>query len=217
MPPVLGKKTCLGSRAGVITSSILTYMLLQDFGISRGYGSLSAIAQSSHRARDMSLAVFVLSNGGLTWLPMSVNPAAIGMLLLTLSLVVRTEGDLLNSVDAPLGSLDRLGKSVDNSWVQQLDPDPEQERHIPNQMRREVFSGHYVFVRPKALPEPYLVACSQEMAALLRLNASECTTDRFVHVFSGDVEQLAPFGSSWATPYALSIYGQEPYMSIHGS
>mmetsp|Transcript_61469 Transcript_61469/g.116107 ORF Transcript_61469/g.116107 Transcript_61469/m.116107 type:complete len:516 (-) Transcript_61469:183-1730(-) len=49
------------------------------------------------------------------------------------------------------------------------------------------------------------------MALNLGLNESECVTDRFVRLFSGDVDQVDGFGSPWATPYALSIYGQEQY------
>jgi hypothetical protein len=34
------------------------------------------------------------------------------------------------------------------SWIEQLRPDPENERFAPNQMSRQVRSGHYVLVPP---------------------------------------------------------------------
>merc|ERR1719487_2090899 len=48
------------------------------------------------------------------------------------------------------------------------------------------------------------------MAAELGLSEACCRSEDFLRFFSGDVD-VAPAFQSWATPYALSIYGQEMY------
>eukprot|EP01065_Artemidia_motanka_P015160 TRINITY_DN19029_c0_g1_i1.p1 TRINITY_DN19029_c0_g1~~TRINITY_DN19029_c0_g1_i1.p1 ORF type:complete len:602 (+),score=157.32 TRINITY_DN19029_c0_g1_i1:52-1806(+) len=108
------------------------------------------------------------------------------------------------------GTLDRLAQHVDHSWVKQLACDPETAKHSPNRSAREVHSGHYVIVRPQPLPDPYVVLVSPTMAEELGISADECRTDRFQRFFSGDTRAIAEFhkAGSWATPYALSIYGQ---------
>mmetsp|Transcript_160057 Transcript_160057/g.513505 ORF Transcript_160057/g.513505 Transcript_160057/m.513505 type:complete len:213 (+) Transcript_160057:71-709(+) len=107
------------------------------------------------------------------------------------------------------GDIWGLGACVDNSWLRQLAADPQQSGHAPNKQARQVFSGHYVNVLPTPLADPYLVICSSEVAQLLGLSVEECQTEGFASVFSGNVTEFPPFQSSWATPYALSIYGQE--------
>lgn len=109
------------------------------------------------------------------------------------------------------GGLEELGACVDNSWLGRLAADPDQASHAPNKYSRQVFSGHYVKVLPTPLPDPYLVIFSMEVLEFLGLTAEECQTAQFVRVFSGDAAELPAFQSSWATPYALSIYGQEQY------
>ena len=41
-----------------------------------------------------------------------------------------------------LGSLACMATRVNNSWVNELEADPEQERNVPNTHRREVQSAH---------------------------------------------------------------------------
>eukprot|EP00966_Prymnesium_polylepis_P105565 2445176-Prymnesium_polylepis.1 len=106
-------------------------------------------------------------------------------------------------------SLESLGQHVDNSYLRELQPDPEMELHAPNTLQREVSSGHYVLVAPTPLPLPYVVACSADVAALLSLDPQDCTSRHFARLFSGDISVVPAFSSSWATPYALSIYGGE--------
>ncbi len=50
-----------------------------------------------------------------------------------------------------------LQQRANHSWLQQLRPDPQQSRFVPNRTSREVFSGHYVQVAPVPLPQPSLV------------------------------------------------------------
>jgi hypothetical protein len=125
------------------------------------------------------------------------------VLALVLALAARAD-DTCES--APDGSLESLRDRLDNSLIRELSVDPDAAEHTPNQRKREVHSGHFVPVAPQPLPEPYLVACSEEAAALLGLDAAECMRRPFARLFSGDLT-AAGFEASWATPYALSIYG----------
>jgi len=122
---------------------------------------------------------------------------------------IPSSSDLIQCPATTVGSLDCLGLRVNSSWTSSLTADPEQKRHAPNKRAREVASGHYVLVRPTPLPDPYLVSYSREVADLLGLHEEECRKLHFTKLFSGDVAQVSAFESSWATPYALSIYGQE--------
>eukprot|EP00928_Gymnodinium_smaydae_P033383 TRINITY_DN23925_c0_g1_i1.p1 TRINITY_DN23925_c0_g1~~TRINITY_DN23925_c0_g1_i1.p1 ORF type:complete len:604 (-),score=72.51 TRINITY_DN23925_c0_g1_i1:312-2123(-) len=101
---------------------------------------------------------------------------------------------------------DRMMQLRDNSFMRTMTVDPEAAASHPNQTMRQVKSGHFVPVPPKPLPSPELVIYSSEMADELGLTASHCTTDEFVRFFSGDVAAV-PGSQTWATPYALSIYG----------
>jgi uncharacterized protein YdiU (UPF0061 family) len=120
----------------------------------------------------------------------------------------------LHSPAVELRTLEYLLQRRDHSWVRQLSPDPDQQRHWPNKHAREVNSGHYVKVDPTPLLEPYLVAFAPEVAELLGLDEAELKKDAFVRLFSGDISDIPRDNttSPWATPYALSIYGapQEP-------
>jgi len=107
------------------------------------------------------------------------------------------------------GGLENLQRHCDHSYVKSLRCDPDNAKHAPNQKTREVFAGHYVLVPPTPLPEPYYVMHSQSMADELQLSSEDCKSDAFVRFFSGDTKALPAFqqAGSWATPYALSIYG----------
>lgn len=110
----------------------------------------------------------------------------------------------------PAGDLSSLNARCDHSWMRDLTADPETERHAPNKTSRQVKSGHYVRVLPSPLPDPQLVAFSPAMAAELGLSAEACGTAEFARLFSGDLSVADRF-ESWATPYALSIFGEEMY------
>jgi uncharacterized protein YdiU (UPF0061 family) len=88
-----------------------------------------------------------------------------------------------------------------------MEVDPDTFAHFPNQSMREVKTGHYVPVMPTPLPEPKLIMHSPEMAAELGLSEEHCTSPEFLRFFSGDVSAV-PGSDAWATPYALSIYGE---------
>lgn len=114
---------------------------------------------------------------------------------------------------AGTGGLDLLGSRCDHSWVRQLTEDPERADREPNKTSRQVRSGHYVLVEPTPLAEPFYIIHSKEMAAELGLDEDACSPDseEFVKMLSAGG---SPGGfQSWATPYALSIYGQEMYQN----
>lgn len=100
-----------------------------------------------------------------------------------------------------------MARQTDQSWLQQLSPDPETEIHAPNKSPRQVTSGHYVEVLPSPLPDPELVVYSAEVAEMLEISPEEIETDAFKAFFSGDQTQV-PELKSWCTPYALAIMGQ---------
>jgi uncharacterized protein YdiU (UPF0061 family) len=96
---------------------------------------------------------------------------------------------------------------VDNSWLAELEADPLGPAHAPNRSPRGVAAGHYVHVEPTPLADPVLVAYSDAVAfGLLGLAPADVASAQFLRTFSGD-NSGGLFGASWATPYALSIYG----------
>lgn len=109
----------------------------------------------------------------------------------------------------PLPPLAPLGSLVDNEYIRVLNPDPEAAAFEPNRSPRQVKSGHFVLVKPTPLPAPKLILVSDSMCEALKLSAEDCASSEFVSLFSGGAVDIPGFAMSWATPYALSIYGQE--------
>ena len=99
---------------------------------------------------------------------------------------------------------------ADQSWLRCLDGDPETEEHAPNKSSRRVKSGHFVLVKPTPLPDPLLIIHSTALADSLRLTEEACCSPAFLSFFSGHGSATL---DSWATPYALSIYGQQMYQN----
>lgn len=128
--------------------------------------------------------------------------------------------------------LSNLLSNFDHTWVKQLSKETQSNRlksqqmssqddGISNNVRRPVYNGHYVLVKPKPLQNPRLVISSPDMVQRLGLDPkSTVGTDNFVKYFSGDVygafegELLDNNNNdderirTWATPYALSIMGR---------
>ena len=109
--------------------------------------------------------------------------------------------------------LENLETRVDNSFQRELAPDPENGRYFPNQTMRAVMSGHYVNVKPAPLQNPYLVSYSSDMLCRLGLpDDGGMGSDAVVAMLAGDAEKLRPALQQsikpWATPYAVSVYGQ---------
>jgi len=102
-----------------------------------------------------------------------------------------------------------LAHAANHSWLEQLAPDPDTDANAPNKRSRQVKSGHYVLVQPTPLADPFLVIFSPPMADDLGLSRDAFNKPEVVRFFAG--HGGVPELKSWATPYALSIYGQEMY------
>jgi hypothetical protein len=98
--------------------------------------------------------------------------------------------------------IDCLVEQLDNSWVAELNEDPQAREYAPNTRAREVRSGHFVLVSPTPLPQPVLVATSREMAQELGLREVALQERRAVELLSGDVSAVPGFNVTWSTPYA---------------
>ena len=104
-----------------------------------------------------------------------------------------------------------FAQRADYSLLQSLQADPQATADGHDHRPRQVFSGHYVPVTPRPLPEPAYVAHSSALFDELGLDEALAHDGQFVRLFSGDISvatgPMRPFG--WATGYALSIYGSE--------
>ncbi|MFC3094315.1 hypothetical protein DRW07_14495 [Alteromonas sediminis] len=104
-----------------------------------------------------------------------------------------------------------LAAHADYSLLNTLNADPESTESGDDYYPRQVFSGHYVPVKPTPLNQPVYVAHSATLFNELGFDERLVQTDAFTQFFSGDVSNvpasMKQYG--WATGYALSIYGTE--------
>jgi len=104
-----------------------------------------------------------------------------------------------------------FAQRADYSLLDSLQADPQATGDGDDHRPRQVFSGHYVPVTPKPLPEPEMVAHSRTLFQELGLSDGLADDEQFRRLFSGNIsvarEPMRPWG--WATGYALSIYGSE--------
>lgn len=95
--------------------------------------------------------------------------------------------------------------------MDQLNADPDARTDGDDHKARQVFSGHFVPVKPTPLPEPNYVCHSKAFFEELGLSNELAINEQFLKFFSGDIsvarEPMRKVG--WATGYALSIYGTE--------
>jgi len=110
-------------------------------------------------------------------------------------------------------TLNDLAKHADYSLMDTLMPDPQATEDGEDHYPREVFSGHYVPVKPTPIQDPEYIAHSKTLFAELGLADTLAESEAFMRMFSGDLSQLPEPMSKvgWATGYALSIYGTEYY------
>ncbi len=94
-----------------------------------------------------------------------------------------------------------------------LSADPEATSDGVDHSLRQVFSGHYVPVKPTPIQDPRYIAHSTTFFKELGLDDSLATSEDFIRMFSGDSSQLPePLSKQGlATGYVLSIYGTEYY------
>ena len=108
-------------------------------------------------------------------------------------------------------NLEELAPMADYSLMDHLTPDPDATSDGVDHRPRQVFSGHYVPVRPTAIETPEYVAHSEDLFRELGFADSLALSDDFIRMFSGDLsfvpEPMRKVG--WASGYALSIYGNE--------
>ena len=110
-----------------------------------------------------------------------------------------------------VATLDDLAPSADYSLMDTLNCDPDGKEDGIDHAPRQVFTGHYVPVKPTPIADPEYVAHSRHFFRELGFANTMATSPDFVRMFSGDIshvpEPLRRVG--WATGYALSIFGTE--------
>ena len=117
----------------------------------------------------------------------------------------------LEEMPTTVFKLSDLAEFADYSLLNTLNSDPDATETGDDYRPRQVFSGHYVPVKPTQLANPQYVAHSHSLFSELGFDQSLAQTEEFIRFFSGDLSQapepMRKFG--WATGYALSIYGTE--------
>ena len=108
-------------------------------------------------------------------------------------------------------TVDDLAKLVNYSLMDTLNSDPDATANGVDHAPRQVFSGHYVPVKPTLIENPEYVAHSSSLFAELGFADSMAQSADFMGMFSGDLsnvpEPMSKVG--WACGYALSIFGTE--------
>ena len=107
--------------------------------------------------------------------------------------------------------LDDLSKCANYSLMETLNCDPQAKENGVDHEPRQVFSGHYVTVKPTPIEAPEYVAHSINFFHELGFADSLAESADFMRVFSGDLSQVPePMRKvGWASGYALSIFGTE--------
>tara|TARA_R110001592_G_scaffold359813_1_gene667162 strand:- start:10819 stop:12555 length:1737 start_codon:yes stop_codon:yes gene_type:complete len=110
-----------------------------------------------------------------------------------------------------VATLDDLAKLANYSFMDRLNCDPDAQANGVDHAPRQVFSGHYVPVKPTAIKDPEYIAHSKNFFRELGFADSLAQSADFVRMFSGDIsdvpEPMRKVG--WACGYALSIFGTE--------
>ena len=120
----------------------------------------------------------------------------------------------LSQKTAPsVSTLEDLAKCADYSFMDSLNADPDATEDGVDHGPRQVFTGHYVPVKPTPIENPEYIAHSNTFFHELGLADSLAESADFMRVFSGDLSQVPePMRKvGWATGYALSIFGTEYY------
>lgn len=108
-------------------------------------------------------------------------------------------------------TFDEFVQLADYSLMNTLNADPDATEDGADHRARQVFSGHFVPVKPTPLAESKYVAHSSNFFREHGLHDNLVFDEKFRQLFSGDIsvvhEPMQAFG--WATSYALSIYGTE--------
>ena len=116
-----------------------------------------------------------------------------------------------SSSPANVNTFDEFVNLVDYSLIDNLNADPDARQDANEHRARQVFSGHFVPVKPTPIEKPEYISHSRRFFEQLGLNHQLPLDENFIRIFSGDIsaarEPMHQYG--WATGYALSIYGTE--------
>lgn len=112
-----------------------------------------------------------------------------------------------------ISTLNVLANLANYSFMDTLECDPGSTFNGSDHEPRQVFTGHYVPVKPTPIKEPEYVTHSHNFFSELGFADSMATSAEFIRMFSGDISQVPkPMRKiGWATGYALSIFGTEYY------
>ncbi|MBD3671727.1 MAG: YdiU family protein [Gammaproteobacteria bacterium] len=118
---------------------------------------------------------------------------------------------LSENTSTTVTTLDEIAQLADYSLMESLKRDPDATEDGVDHNPRQVFSGHYVPVKPTPIENPEYVAHSHNLFQELGFDDSLAQSEDFMRMFSGDLSQVpAPMRQyGWATGYALSIFGTE--------
>jgi len=110
-------------------------------------------------------------------------------------------------------SIDELAKLANYSLMDTLNCDPDATSNGVDHISRQVFSGHFVPVRPTPIRDPEYIYHSKNLFHELGLADQLAQSADFIRIFSGDLSQAPkPMQNlGWACGYALSIFGTEYY------
>ena len=115
------------------------------------------------------------------------------------------------SAEPCVTTFDEFVRLADYSLMDTLNADHDATGDGDDHRARQVFSGHFVPVKPTPLAEPKYVTHSRIFFNELGLSDELAFNSKFRQIFSGDLsaahEPMRQVG--WATGYALSIYGTE--------
>ncbi|WP_417584319.1 protein adenylyltransferase SelO [Nitrincola sp.] len=114
-------------------------------------------------------------------------------------------------ISASITTIDALASCANYSLIGFLNCDPDATDDGTDHAPRQVFTGHFVPVKPTPIQDPEYIAHSPGFFAELGLADSLAQSDAFMRVFSGDLSQAPePMRKvGWACGYALSIFGTE--------
>ncbi|SFZ98301.1 Selenoprotein O and cysteine-containing homologs [hydrothermal vent metagenome] len=117
------------------------------------------------------------------------------------------------STHTTIKNLEDLAAYANYSFVDTLNSDTEAKEDGVDHDPREVFSGHYVPVKPTHINAPEYISHSKILFQELGFDNKMAQSDDFMSMFSGNISKVpAPMKKiGWACGYALSIYGTEYY------
>ncbi len=102
-------------------------------------------------------------------------------------------------------TLDDLAKLANYSLMDTFNCDPDARENGVDHSPRQVFTGHYVPVKPTPIQDPEYVTHSKTFFRELGFSDSMAQSADFIRLFSGDLTEVpAPLRKvGWATGYRL--------------